>query len=230
MKKFLSTLLSITILSSFLLVTPAHAKAFSPIDIIEDFLSAITISIHFKQDNIHQGLTCSNPNIYVTDNLDTNFDVYARKDLKFNLSSDFGFVGRKAIYYKFFLVDSVSQTNLDMEKGWKKITGNSFTLSKEGKGYLLIKYVAKNGDYEIVQTNGFILDKTPPTIRGLKTNDTFKRSKTLRFSDKISGIEKATLNNIPVEDGYQVKGKGTYTLKVYDKVGNVNAVRFSILS
>lgn len=230
MKKFLSTLLSITILSSFLFVTPANAKAFSPIDIIEDFLSSITISIHFKQDKIHQNLTCSNPNIYVTDNLDTNFDVYARKDLKFNLSSDFGLVGKKAIYYKFFLADSVSQTNLDMEKGWKKITGNSFTLSKEGKGYLLIKYVAKNGDYEIVQTNGFILDKTPPTIRGLKTNDTFKRSKTLRFSDKISGIQKATLNNMPVEDGYQVKGKGTYTLKVYDKVGNVNAVRFSILS
>ena len=71
-------------------------------------------------------------------------------------------------------------------------------------------------------------DKIKPTVTGVKNNKTYKKQVTIKFSDKQSGIKKATLNGKKIKSGKKVKKNGKYTLKVHDKAGNVKQVKFTI--
>ena len=75
-------------------------------------------------------------------------------------------------------------------------------------------------------------DTKKPTVKGVKNNKTYKKSVKFKVSDK-SGIKKVTLNKKKIKvsktkKGYTVKKKGKYTLKVWDKAGNVRTVKFKI--
>ena len=71
------------------------------------------------------------------------------------------------------------------------------------------------------------IDKTKPTIKGVKNKKTYKKSITIKFSDK-SGIKKATLNGKKIKSGKKIKKNGKYTLIVIDKAGNVNKIKFVV--
>ena len=75
-------------------------------------------------------------------------------------------------------------------------------------------------------------DTKKPTVKGVKNNKTYKKSVKFKVSDK-SGIKKVTLNKKKIKvskakKGYTVKKNGKYTLKVWDKAGNVRTVKFKI--
>ena len=75
-------------------------------------------------------------------------------------------------------------------------------------------------------------DTKKPTVKGVKNNKTYKKSVKFKVSDK-SGIKKVTLNKKKIKvskakKGYTVKNNGKYTLKVWDKAGNVRTVKFKI--
>lgn len=70
-------------------------------------------------------------------------------------------------------------------------------------------------------------DRTKPTIKGVQNKKTYKKSVTIKFSDK-SGIKKATLNGKKIKSGKKIKKNGKYTLIVTDKAGNVKKVNFVI--
>lgn len=71
-------------------------------------------------------------------------------------------------------------------------------------------------------------DKTKPIVKGVKNKKIYKKAIIIKFSDKQSGIKKATLNGKKIKNGKKVKKNGKYTLKVYDKAGNCTTVKFTV--
>ncbi|MDD6070557.1 MAG: hypothetical protein PUC12_07040 [Clostridiales bacterium] len=100
----------------------------------------------------------------------------------------------------------------------------------------ILKIEANGGIYDVNNsennTSSKKKDTKKPTVKGVKNNKTYKKSVKFKVSDK-SGIKKVTLNKKKIKvskakKGYTVKKKGTYTLKVWDKAGNVRTVKFKI--
>lgn len=74
----------------------------------------------------------------------------------------------------------------------------------------------------------FTLDKTKPTVKGVKNNTSYKTKRTITFSETISGIRYATLNNKSIASGKKVTKLGTYVLKICDGAGNIKTIHFTI--
>lgn len=72
----------------------------------------------------------------------------------------------------------------------------------------------------------FTVDKKKPAVN-VKAK-TYTKAVTVKFSDKLSGIKKATLNDKTIKNKKKVSKKGTYKLKVTDKAGNTTSVKFKI--
>ena len=73
-----------------------------------------------------------------------------------------------------------------------------------------------------------MIDTTKPLIRGVSQNKIYHKARTIKFSDKGSGIKKATLNGKTIKSGKKVVQKGTYLLKVADHAGNQKTIKFEI--
>ncbi|MBQ8527413.1 MAG: hypothetical protein IJ429_02980 [Lachnospiraceae bacterium] len=104
----------------------------------------------------------------------------------------------------------------------KNQTGNSFYASKNGKYKVEVKTASGKK-----KTLSFYVDKKKPTTN-IKNNKKYKKTVKITFKDSISGIKKATLNGKKINSGKKVKKNGKYTLKIYDKAGNVKTVKFTI--
>lgn len=112
------------------------------------------------------------------------------------------------------------------------LTGNEefvyyVTISPEklsdGKHKLMVKDTYGNKN-EIT----FKTDKTAPEVKNVKNKKTYRKAVTVKFSDHVSGVKKATLNGKKITSGKRVKKVGNYTLKVTDKAGNSTKVKFKI--
>lgn len=116
-----------------------------------------------------------------------------------------------------------------LEKDWIVANNNTITIKNEGIGCLYLK-LSINENEKIYKSTGFIIDKSSPVIKGVKNGAKYKTSKTLSFSDKISGIKKVTLNgkNIKNLKKLIVTKKGTYTVSVWDKAGNIKTLKFIV--
>lgn len=104
----------------------------------------------------------------------------------------------------------------------KQQPNNKFTADKNGK-YKVVVQTATGLKKQI----SFCIDKQKPTTN-IKNKKTYKKTVKITFKDKISGIKKATLNGKKIKSGKKVKKNGKYTLKLYDKAGNVKTVKFTI--
>lgn len=78
------------------------------------------------------------------------------------------------------------------------------------------------------KTITFKTDGTAPVVKGVKNKKTYQKTVTVKFSDSISGVKKATLNGKKIKSGTKIKNAGSYTLKVKDKAGNLTTVKFKI--
>lgn len=104
----------------------------------------------------------------------------------------------------------------------KKQPINRFNASEDGKYKVSVKTATG-----LTKKINFCVDTTKPKVN-VKNKKTYKRAIKIKFSDKVSGIKKATLNGRKIKSGKTVKKNGTYTLKVYDKAGNITKVKFKI--
>jgi hypothetical protein len=84
------------------------------------------------------------------------------------------------------------------------------------------------GNYTLHTVTVTNIDKTAPTVSGVTNGKTYKDGKIITFSDKLSGMKSAKLNNKSIKSGTKVTAKGVYTLVVTDKVGNTKTVKFKI--
>lgn len=105
-------------------------------------------------------------------------------------------------------------------------SGNTFTVKKNGT--YTIRVITKDGTTYSIQHKVKGLDDTAPQITGVKNGKTYKKSVTISFSDKDSGIKSAKLNGKTIKSGKKVSKKGTYMLKVTDKANNTKTVKFKI--
>lgn len=100
--------------------------------------------------------------------------------------------------------------------------------------YLLI---SQEGIYDItaIDKNNnltsihFGIDTTKPTIKGVAQNRIYRKARTIKFSDKGSGIKKAILNGKKITSGKKVEKKGTYILKIADRAGNQKTINFELI-
>lgn len=98
---------------------------------------------------------------------------------------------------------------------------NSFTASKSKKYTVKVKLLSG-----ATKTVSFTVDKVKPTVN-VKAK-TYNKAITIKFSDKLTGVKKATLNGKKIKSGKKVSKNGSYTLKVTDKAGNTQTVKFKI--
>ena len=129
------------------------------------------------------------------------------------------------ISFKMYLKDKNSSVKITPTGKTKEI------LDLEAKGET---YDTSNYEEEMKNdaSNKKKKDTKKPTVKGVKNNKTYKKSVKFKVSDK-SGIKKVTLNKKKIKvskakKGYTVKKNGKYTLKVWDKAGNVRTVKFKI--
>lgn len=140
-------------------------------------------------------------------------------------------------------IDSITIKGVKNKKAYKrsitvqvsaKSAVTSFTVN--GKPQAINRFSTnKNGKYKIVvetatgkkKTINFCIDKKKPTTN-IKNKKKYKKAVKITFKDSISGIKKATLNGKKIKSGKKVKKNGKYTLKIYDKAGNVKTVKFTI--
>ena len=106
--------------------------------------------------------------------------------------------------------------------------GNKFEVLKNG--YYTVRIEDKLGNLTLETIRVTTMDTTLPKVTGVKNNKSYKKAVTIKWSDSQSGIntKKVTLNKKKVKSGIKVTEPGKYTLKVYDKVGNVRTVVFYI--
>lgn len=106
------------------------------------------------------------------------------------------------------------------------------------RGVTLGNELYKDGKYTFTATDAagnrstvkVTVDQTKPTIKGAKNNKTYKKKVTLRFKDK-NGIKKITINGKAIKKTTKSKTlrkRGKYTVKVTDKAGNQNKIKFRI--
>ena len=105
------------------------------------------------------------------------------------------------------------------------LQNNQVVLTKNGT--YTVRIVTGNNQtiLRTIQVTG--IDTVKPTIKGVKNGKTYAKV-TIKFSDKGSGIKKATLNGKTIKSGTKVTKKGSYTVKVWDNAGNVKTVKFII--
>ena len=73
----------------------------------------------------------------------------------------------------------------------------------------------------------FIIDRTKPSVKGVKNGKTYKKAVKIKFYDK-NGIKSATLNGKTFRKGSKTSKNGSYILKVTDNAENVKVVKFKI--
>lgn len=141
-----------------------------------------------------------------------------------------------------YIKGRVSNANIDSKEYWMielvpdyYSSGYKATVLNSGSTFTL----TENGTYTIrIENNDGIaystafsikgVDKKAPSVTGVKNGRAYKNPVTIKFSDKGSGIKKATLNAKTIKSGKKVSKKGSYTLKVTDKAGNKTTIKFTI--
>jgi hypothetical protein len=99
--------------------------------------------------------------------------------------------------------------------------GESYKADVHLNGSYTIRLVGENDETlasKIIKVKK--VDKVAPVIKGVANGKRYKKSVTITFSDKLSGISYATLNGNKIKNGAKVSKAGQYYLYVYDKAGN----------
>ncbi len=116
----------------------------------------------------------------------------------------------------------IASTNGTISKDKKTVTFEG--MGKNADDTTIYAYTTKSKKSAGKDAN----DTTKPTVTGVKDGKKYSKAVTIKYSDKESGIKKATLNGKKIKSGTKVSKKGKYTLKVTDKAGNTKTVKFTI--
>jgi hypothetical protein len=165
--------------------------------------------------------------------LKTTVKVNGTKN-KATISVDLSALGQAADTLQ-YVAGSYTMKDID-NKIWKSseaVTADTtgFSVAKNGTYTIRVKvkYASDNTVSVSMPVKVSGLDNKKPLVTGVKNGYTYKKTVTIKFSDKTSGIKKATLNGKTIQSGKKVSKKGSYTLKVTDKAGNTKTVKFKIV-
>lgn len=100
---------------------------------------------------------------------------------------------------------------------------SSYKLSKQGK--YTVKVVDNAGNVKVTK---LYVDKTKPTVTGVKNGKTYTKKVTVFGKDTISGIKKVVLDGKVITKAKSVSKVGSHKITVYDNAGNKTTVKFKI--
>lgn len=127
----------------------------------------------------------------------------------------------------------VSDVKIKDSKTWNiryedchEVEYNTFEITKNG--WYTVRLRDNEGNFVLSRIQITNIDKKAPTISGVANKKSYKKGTIIKFSDKDSGIRKATLNGKNVKSGVKATTIGKNTLKVYDNAGNVKSIIFYI--
>ena len=108
------------------------------------------------------------------------------------------------------------------------LDGTTFEATKNGT--YTVRVLDIYGNYTLERIKITNIDITAPKVYGVANNKNYKVAKKITWKDSQSGTNsaKVTLNGKKLKYGTTVSKAGKYTLKLYDKVGNVRTVVFYI--
>lgn len=163
-------------------------------------------------------ITSGKKGIYLTKEKVKTYPVYTNQ----NINLQFGTSNIKKIEYQL-----VKKGNKRTDK-WKTLNNHKIVLKKQGFYVLYLRFTTLSEEKIVRHTNGFVLDKTAPVISGVKNNRTYRKSVTLSYKDKISGVKKAVINGKKLEKKTKIKKSGTYQVEVTDRADNKKKVKFTV--
>ena len=92
-----------------------------------------------------------------------------------------------------------------------------------------IRVKDNNREYVLKRIKISNIDKTLPSVSGVKNNSTYTKEITIKFWDKGgSGIKSATIDGKKIKSGIKYSKKGSHTLKLVDNAGNIRTINFVI--
>lgn len=143
---------------------------------------------------------------------------FLRNNLKINLKV----TGAEKIYYK------IVKKGENTKNVKYQLFRNPLIIKKSDiTQCVYFKVISKDRLVTKKKTRNFMIDRTPPTVRGVKDGQMYRSKVRLSFADE-SGISSAKLNGKSIESGITIKKSGEYRLVVVDKMGNKKKVEFSV--
>lgn len=143
--------------------------------------------------------------------------IYTKKNVNLTVKTSYA----KSLQYQ-LIKKGKKKTN-----NWKNYN-KKIRIKKQGKWTLYVRIIGKDGKQYIEKTNLFIIDKTKPIVRGVKSGKTYKKTIRISYKDEISGIKSATLNGENIKQSVKIKKNGNYRMVIVDKAKNKRVVRFKI--
>lgn len=101
------------------------------------------------------------------------------------------------------------------------------TNGKLSKDKMTASWDLENEDEAFYAYTADYSDTKKPTVTGVKNNETYKKTVTVKYSD-ASIIAKATLDGKEFDSGKKVSKTGKHTVVVTDVFGNKRTVKFTI--
>lgn len=126
-----------------------------------------------------------------------------------------------------FQYQIVNKGNEYVATDWKNTNDGTIRVASNKKCRIYIRAIADKYS-KIYRTNGFIIDTKAPKIAGIRNGKTYKKSISIRVSDKVSGIKKILINGKKTKNGMILSKNGKYKLFVMDQAGNKKTIRFAI--
>ncbi|MGN0482441.1 MAG: hypothetical protein ACI4HI_02705 [Lachnospiraceae bacterium] len=169
-------------------------------------------------------------NVFSGKSFTGNLSVCAVRDadgiqIQQKLSKNKDFVTMKISANGFDGIETLSMKCTGTSDDMEEVSKKGFQIKKNGTYWFCIRTEQDYVIHKTVSVTG--IDQTKPTVQGVKNGKTYKTA-TIRFSDKESGISKALLNGKKINSGEKISQTGTYTLKVWDRAGNLCKVQFQI--
>ncbi|MBE5954629.1 MAG: hypothetical protein E7257_10850 [Lachnospiraceae bacterium] len=100
----------------------------------------------------------------------------------------------------------------------------TFKINPDNKYVVYAKITDNGGNVIHINSDGVVLDATPPAINGIENGKTYYTTQKVTVTDK--NIVTITLNGNPASENITLEGnkEATYTIEATDKAGNITTV------
>lgn len=147
---------------------------------------------------------------------DITFKIYFSEKQSVNITAADKGSGVKSISY-YLSDEELTKTEVKEIDDWKTYS-NDFQISPDEQYIVYAKITDKAGNTTYINSNGVVLDQTPPVISNVENGKNYFEDISFKVKDSFSGINSVTV------DGKSVKlSSGEYTISVDNKTHTIVA-------
>ncbi|MBQ8857943.1 MAG: hypothetical protein IJ024_07355 [Lachnospiraceae bacterium] len=147
---------------------------------------------------------------------DITFKIYFSEKQSVTITAADKGSGVKAIAY-YLSDEELTKTEVKNIDDWKTYS-KAFQINPDEQYVVYVKITDKAGNTTYINSNGVVLDETPPAISGVENGKNYFEDTSFKVKDSFSGINTVTV------DGKSVKlSSGEYTIDVDNKTHTIVA-------